>query len=205
MIRLGSNALLLRKQQIWVYVVGILFVLDFLFYGYLPSHRQLELLQRAKGQHTQRIEAAASQEAMLPTLEERLAEAKATVKRYEGSIPSESALGLFMRQIGQIMAAHDLANQEVIPSQATEAGELQCIPVHMKCTGTLGGLFGFFQDLQGLGRLVRIEKTSFRNDAQLTGQITMQTEAVIFYRPSASQEASPSDDQTALEVVDNDA
>lgn len=187
-----GSSMLLHKQQMWVYVIGILFVVDFFFYGYLPSHSRLQSLRRMKSQHTRTIEAAAAQEEMLPTLETRLEEAKATVKHYEGSIPSESALGVFLRQIADIMTEHGLMDQEVIPSKETTSGELRCISVHMNCAGTLEGLFGFFRDLQGLGRLVRIEKTTLRNDARFAGQVSMQTEAVIFYRPQMSQD-NPAD------------
>ena len=202
MTRFGYS-MLLRKQQMWVYVIGTLFVVDFFFYGYLPSHRRLQSLRRMKSQHARTIEAAASQEEMLPTLETRLDQAKATVKRYEGSIPSESALGVFLRQIAHIMAEHGLTDQEVIPSKETTAGELRCISVHMNCAGTLDGLFGFFRDLQGLGRLVRIEKATLKNDARFTGQVSMQTEAVIFYRPQMSQDNSA--DRAAVKVADNGA
>ncbi len=195
--------LLLRKQQMWVYVIGVLFVVDFLFYGYLPSHRQLQTLRRAKSQHTQTIGAAASQEEVLPSLERRLEEAKTTVNHYKGSIPSESEVGLFMRQIAHIMAEHNLTDQEVIPLKETMAGELRCIPVHMNCSGSLEGIFGFFRDIQGLGRLVRIEKASLRNDSKFSGQVTMKTETVIFYRPSMSQETNNPGDHRVLKVAKN--
>ena len=138
-------------------------------------------------------------------LETRLAEAKATVDRYDGSIPSESALGLFLGQISHIIMAHDLTDQEVIPSQEIGVGELRCISVQMNCTGSLSGLFGFFSDLQSLGRLVRIEKATLKNDIRFTGQVTMQTEAVIFYRPGTQQEAGSTARHTAPKVADHGA
>lgn len=204
MTRFGSSTFM-RKQQMWVYAIGVLFVADFLFYGYLPSHRKLQSLRQTKGQHLTVIEAAASQEAMLPTVETRLAEAKETVNRYQGSIPSESALGLFLRQIANIMTEHDLTDQEVIPSKETSSGGLRCISVHMNCRGSLEGLFGFYRDVKSLGRLVRIEKATLQNDAQFGGQVTMQTEAVIFYRPGIQQAPNGTAHHTALKVTDHGA
>ena len=75
----------------------------------------------------------------------------------------------------------------MIPGQELETDELNCIPVHMNCTGTLTGVFGFFNDLQGLRRLVRIEKVTLTNDREFSGTVTMETDAVIFYRPAKSQ------------------
>jgi hypothetical protein len=48
------------------------------------------------------------------------------------------------------------------------------------CKGTLADLFGFFTKLQSLDRLVRIERVSMDNDADLTGQVSLRMEAVIF-------------------------
>jgi hypothetical protein len=61
----------------------------------------------------------------------------------------------------------------------------------------LTDLFGFFQKLQSLDRLVRIEKVVMENDSDLSGRIGMQVEAVIFeqsakYRKTNGPAEAPS-------------
>jgi len=103
------------------------------------------------------------------------------------------------------MREHELSNQDVVPGETLEAQALNCIPVHMNCSGTLDGVFGFFRDLQGLRRLIRIEKVTLRNSPEFGGTVTMQTEAMIFYRPEESQETNGLADDRSLKTANNDA
>lgn len=176
-----------QRQQMWVYVVGVLFLADFVFYGYLPSHRRLQSLEQAKAQQERLIQTTESQERALPALEQGLRTLEKTVLRYDDNVPAERALGLFLGQIADIMTAHSLTDQVVEPGREARADELSCIPVRMDCKGSLNGIFGFFNDLQSLGRLIRIERVTLKNDADYTGRVTMQTEAMIFYRSEKQQ------------------
>lgn len=197
--------LLPRKQQMGLLMIGALFVADFVFYGYMPSHRRLDALTRARSQHEQVINTALTRSEALPALEKRHKEMARLVRHYEDYVPTESALGVFLRQIPNIMAEHQLTNQVMVPKETVKAGELSCIPVQMNCTGTLEGIFGFFDDLSNLRRLVRIEKVTLRNDSGYTGTVTMQTEAVIFCRPPRLQDSMPQASDRFLEMVNDDA
>lgn len=198
----SKNRPLLRKQQVWVLAIGTLFLADFVFNGYLPSHRRLASLAEARRQHERVINTAMAQAEALPALEVRHKEIAKLVGRYEDSVPAQSNLGLFLGQIATIMAEHQLANQVVEPGAEVKAGELNCIPVQMNCTGTLDGVFGFFTDLRSLSRLIRIKKINLKNDSSFTGAVSMQTEAMIFYRPQTAPEKQASVRQPSSEGVD---
>jgi Tfp pilus assembly protein PilO len=200
-----SGKLLPGRQQIWVLVVGVLFVADFVFYGYMPSHRRLQALAHARAQHEQVIDAAMARSEALPALEQRHKEMARLVRRYDDYVPNESALGVFLRQIPNIMAEHELTNQVMVPKERIQVGELSCIPVQMNCTGTLDGIFGFFSDLADLHRLVRIEKVTLKNDSGYAGSVTMQTEAVIFCRPPKLQGTASQAADRLREMTNNDA
>jgi len=197
--------LLPGKEQLWVLAVGVLFVADFVFYGYMPSHRRLQALARARAQHEHVIDAALARSQALPDLEQRHKEMARLLRRYDNYVPTESALGVFLRQIPNIMAEHELTDQVMVPKERVEVGDLSCIPVQMNCTGSLEGIFGFFSDLSNLHRLVRIEKVTLKNDSGYAGSVTMQTEAVIFCRPPKPQGTAAQVDGRLLETINNDA
>jgi len=169
-----------RKQQMWVYVIAGLFVCDFVLCGYIPSRQRLVSLQRARAQQQQTIERAAAQSAELASLERRLRGMEKAVEGYDLHVPADRALGTFLQQIAGIMTDCHLVDQVVLPGTDLKTGDLNCVPIHVACKGTLTGLFDFFTKLQSLDRLVRIEKVAMENDSDLTGQISMQVEAVIF-------------------------
>ncbi|UCD50476.1 MAG: type 4a pilus biogenesis protein PilO [Phycisphaerales bacterium] len=197
--------LLPGRQQLWVLVVGVLFAADFVFYGYMPSHRRLQALARARDRQEQVIDAATARSEALPILEQRYKEMARLVRRYDNYVPTESALGVFLRQVPNIMTEHELRNQVMVPKETIQVGELSCIPVQMNCTGTLDGLFGFFNDLSSLRRLVRIEQVTLRNDSGYAGSVTMQTEAVIFCRPQKLQGTTSQAGDRLLEMTNDDA
>ena len=201
----SRTRLLLQKQPVWGLAIGALFLVDFVSYGYMPSHRRLQSLAQARRQHEQVINTATAQAEALPALAERHKETARMVRRYEDCVPSESALGVFLGQIANIMTQHQLTDQVVEPGQETKADELNCIPVHLNGTGTLDTIFGFFDGLESLHRLVRIERIILLNDSGFTGAVSMQAEAVIFYRPQAAQEADASVSKRSSEVTNDDA
>jgi Tfp pilus assembly protein PilO len=199
-----SNSLL-SKQQLWVLAIGSLFLADFVLYGYLPLHERLRSLAAAKSRQMQLIATAESQSQTLPALIERLDETERCAENYDKWIPSEGALGLFMGQIARIMTKNNLSDQDVVLGQEIDSDELVCIPVHMKCTGDLNGIFGFFQDLQGLERLVRVERTTLANTKEFSGAVVMEADAVIFYRAQKTPKANKSATDNSMDVVNDEA
>jgi Tfp pilus assembly protein PilO len=57
----------------------------------------------------------------------------------------------------------------------------------MQGKGRLKQIFEFFGRLQSLDRLVRIEQVKLVNDRDFSGEVSMQTKAVIYYRTEAGQ------------------
>ncbi len=169
-----------RKQQMGVYLIAGLFVCDFVLCGYLPSHQRLRTLQRAQAQQHQVIEMAAAQTRELAGLEQRLRDMQNRIEGFDRRVPIDRTLGTFLQQIAGMMTDCDLVEQVVLPGKEWKTEALNCTPIHVACHGTLPSLFRFFTKLQSLDRLVRIEKVALENDADLTGRLGMQIEAVIF-------------------------
>ena len=88
------------------------------------------------------------------------------------------------------MTEHRLTDQVVVPGKEVESEGVGCVPVHVNCKGSLKDIFSFFHDLQAMDRLVRIEKVTLQNDRDFTGCVSMDTDAVIFYRPQAARDAT---------------
>jgi Tfp pilus assembly protein PilO len=178
-----------RRQQIWVYVVALLFFADFVFYGYMPSHRRLQALRASRSQQATMIQAGAAQSKELPALKARLNSVQKLVEHYDAYIPGDASLGVFLKEIADIMDKHRLVDQVVVPGQEVESNGVGCIPVHINCKGSLKNLFGFFRDFQAMERLVRIQRVSLKNDSEYTGQVSLETDAIVFYQLQAPQKS----------------
>jgi Tfp pilus assembly protein PilO len=179
-MHLTGSRLSLRRQQMWLYVIAGLFVCDFVACGYLPSRQRLAALERASAQQRRTIALAAAQGAELPGLERRVRDMRKVVESFDVRVPADRALGTFLQQVAAIMKDYGLGEQVVLPGKEAKTDDLNCVPIHLACKGTLADVFRFFTRLQSLDRLVRIEKVALDNDPGLTGQISMQVEAAIF-------------------------
>lgn len=184
-----------RRQQIWVCIIAGLFLCDFILCGYLPSQQRLTSLEQKRAQQQSMIDMAAAQGTELPGLRIRLRDTERAIEQFEASVPPDNALGAFLQQIAALASEYSLTDQVVLPGKEQENGGLGCIPIHMTCQGGLTSLFGFFNRLQTLDRLVRIEKVTLNNDPAFTGKLTMQMDAFIFYQsnPTKTQETAKTD------------
>jgi len=171
-----------RRPQVWVCVIAGLFVCDFILCAYLPSQQRLASLKQAKAEQSLTISMARQQGEELAGLKAKLRDTQRLVEQFEASVPSDNALGAFLQRVATLMANQQLTDQVVLPGQETQAGEVGCIPIRMSCQGTLANLFEFFRGLQAMDRLVRIETVKIENDPAFSGQLTMQTDAYIFYQ-----------------------
>ena len=176
-----------RRQQVWVCIIAGLFVCDFIVCAYLPLQQRLTSLRQAKAEQRRVLDMAAGQGEELSGLRARLRDTQRLVDQFEVSVPSDNALGAFLQQVTTLMTGQKLTDQVVLPGAEAESDGLGCIPISMTCRVTLANLFGFFRELQSLDRLVRIESVKIENDGTFSGQLTMQTEAYIFYHAKASR------------------
>jgi hypothetical protein len=58
----------------------------------------------------------------------------------------------------------------------------------MQCKGRLEQIFNFFRSLQKMDRAIRVEKVELINDQEFNGDVTMNTDASVYYEAQAPQE-----------------
>jgi len=85
-----------------------------------------------------------------------------------------------------IQAGNAPEQEPGVPKEIAVKG-LNCIPVDMQCKGTLAQVFEFQKQMQKLDRLVRIEHIKLANDSDFTGEVSLQTKVVIYYRPKSER------------------
>ena len=171
-----------KRQQVIICIVAGLFVADFVLFGYLPLKNRLNAIKKARTAQNSVIAKAATQREHLPAIGQQLEELQKVAADFEANVPTRQSIGVFLQQIADLMSQYNLSEQVVTPSKEIKAGGLNCIPVDMQCKGKLSQIFEFYERLQDLDRLVRIEQVSLKNDIDFSGQVSMKTMAVIYYR-----------------------
>lgn len=172
-----------ERQQMLICVVAGALIAGFVLFRYLPLRKRIKAVEHTRASQKAAAIKVLAESGQLPVLKERLQKLKTVVGDYDAKMPGRRNLGVFLHKIANLMNEHDLREQLIQPAQEVEAEGLNCVPVSMQCKGRLGQIFNFFGSLQTLERLVRIERIKLENDKDFNGELSMRTEAVIYYRP----------------------
>ncbi|UCF16107.1 MAG: type 4a pilus biogenesis protein PilO [Phycisphaerales bacterium] len=170
------------RQQITICAIGAAIVCVFMVFWYLPLRRQMNAIKQARTERAMAIAKGTADAKRLPLIEEQLRDLQRRSGDSEAGVPEQRSLGEFMQIIADLMKGYDLKDDVVTPGVEIEADKFHCIPVNMQCKGELSQISEFYRRLQSLDRLVRIEQVKLTNDENYSGQVTMETEAVVYYR-----------------------
>ena len=157
----------------------------FVLFSYLPLRKKMKAVEKTRAAQTLVITKDMAKNEQLPSLIEEFEKLQSKVSNYERQIPADRELGTFLHKIADLMNSHNLKGQFVEPGEEVEGEELNYIPVNMKCRGRLKQIFEFYKSLQSLERLVRIEEVKLLNENNFSGEVNMQTQAVVYYRPQS--------------------
>ena len=171
-----------ERRQVVLYVVALVMIAGFVVFRYLPLRRRSQTVSEMKIAQRLSLAETQAQSEQLSVLNDTLSELRLKVGSYDARIPKERALGGFLQSLTDMMNKHGLEDQEIAPGEEIEAEDLGCIPLNLHCRGDLEQLFEFCRDLQAMERLVRIEQVRLSNDDSYSGSVTMQTQAVVYYR-----------------------
>ncbi|MHC4571244.1 MAG: type IV pilus inner membrane component PilO [Planctomycetota bacterium] len=176
-----------ERQQIAICVAAAAMVVGFVLLRYLPLEKKIKAVKTTRVEQKLATVKASVESEQLPVLKEQLLKLQTAVRNYEANIPAQRGLGAFLHKIAKLMNEHNLQGQVIQPGKELKAEKLNCIPVSMQCKGRLKHIFEFFRQLQSLDRLVRIEQVKLVNDRDFSGEVSMQTKAVVYYRTEAGQ------------------
>jgi len=179
--------LFIERKQIVICVVAGAMIVAFVLFSYLPLRQKIKTVELTKTAQTLAISKASMERVKLPAIKEQLLKLKRTVGNYKVGIPAKRGLGLFLQQIADLMSKHNLREQAIAPGKEIVVKELSCIPVDMQCKGTLAQVYEFHKQMQRLDRLIRIEQVKLANDNDFSGEVSMETKVVIYYKPQSEQ------------------
>ena len=155
----------------------------FVLFRYLPLRKKMKTVEKTRAAQALVINKGMAKNEQLPALREDFEKLQSAVSNYERQIPADRELGTFLHKIADLMNSHNLKGQFIEPGEEVKGEELNYIPVNMKCRGKLKQIFEFYKSLQSLERLVRIEEVKLLNENNFSGELSMQTQAVVYYRP----------------------
>ena len=169
-----------EKKQIMTFVMVVVMAVAFFLFKYVPLRKKLSNVKQDLSEQRVTAMKSEAQKQQMPIVQALFDDLKEQVQNFDTQIPNDRELGVFLKQVTQIMNECGLKEQQIRPDSEIETQSINCIPIEMQCKGTLQQLFNFYNTFQNAGRLVRIQKVSFVNEQDYTGQLNMKAKAIIY-------------------------
>jgi Tfp pilus assembly protein PilO len=175
-----------ETKQIRIFAVGILLIVGVGIFCCKPLLRRTQQLKITK--INQGIEQAKIREQIkkLPGIGVEMKELRNQVGNYHKKIPYERDFASLWDQIAEVMNSIGLKDQLIQPEKEVLGDKINSIEVTIKCGGSSAQLFDFFQRLSKFERVVRIEQLKMTNSNKEPGYVTMNAQAKIYYKVSAT-------------------
>jgi len=179
--------LIRERHQIAILIVAGAMLSGFVLFWYLPLQKKRNAIGQIRTAQKFAIAKASVESGQMAIFKTRLEKLQDEVGDYGAKIPRQGDLGLFLQQMANLMNELNLKEQVITPDKEIQADELNCIAVDIQCKGRLAQIFEFYKRMQTLDRLVRIEQVKLVNDSSFSGEVSVQTKAVIYYKAQAGQ------------------
>ncbi len=170
-----------NKKQAYIFAAAGAVAIIFACARGIPMQKAYADIKNKAGQQESINGLNSKNIATIDTLKKQYAQLHVHGADFDLRVPKGRDLGNFLQQITKIMSDLRLQDQLVAPGTDEKADDVTCIPLNMKCKGKLADIFAFYQALNNMPRLIRIEQVTL-SSSQDDIDILMETKAVIFYR-----------------------
>jgi Tfp pilus assembly protein PilO len=173
----------LDKQQWLILMLSGLIFAGFGVFRYLPIVRRNLAVGAQMDRQKLTIEQINSSSVLLPELNLQKKKLEAELDTFTRKIPEGRNFAHLWEEIADVMNACRLTDQLVQPGTELKSNAVCCIPLTIECTGTVEQIFTFFQSLEKMDRLIRIDEARLENSADLGGVVKMTAKANVYYQP----------------------
>ena len=171
-----------EKKQYSIVAIGVVVVLAIGFFRCKPLVARAQQLSKVKSEQLLDSDAIRTQMKGLPRLGLRMKELRNHVGEYHSKIPRNREFAGLWNQIAEVMNSLSLKDQSIQPGMEVLGNEINSIEITIKCTGTFSQLFEFFNQLNQIERVVRLENLKLTNSTTDPRLITMNSGAKIYYQ-----------------------
>ena len=171
------------KQQIAILVSGVIVLVAFGLFRYMPIVRDKLAIKEQMAQQSLSMEQIQEYSQRLPELHQQKKELEQAWQLRSGKIPEGKQFAQLWQQIAEVMNECQLRDQLVQPAAEKKSDDICCVPLKIECKGTLQQMFTFFQLLENFDRLICFEEVQLENDADFSAILKLSAKANVYYQP----------------------
>ena len=179
------------KQQMIIFGLSAVIICGFGVFQYIPVIRQKLAMQEQIQQQNQLFETVCLKSVMLPELRQQKNRLQEELTVFSKKVPQGRNFAQLWQQIADVMNECKLTEQLVQPGEELKSDQLCSIPLTLECRGTLEQLYAFFEAMEKMDRLIRIEEVKFENDNDFNAVVKLNAKANVYYQPDEEDDKDP--------------
>lgn len=173
----------LDKQQSIILILAVVVTGGFGVFRYVPLARQKYAISQKMKQQKVALDEICLQGAITPELWQQKSRLEKQLVPFTQKVPRGRNLATLWRQVADVMNECKLTDQLVQPGVELKSDQLCSIPLTIECKGSLEQIFTFFQSLENIDRLIRIEQVSLENGTDFDSIVKLNAKASVYYQP----------------------
>ena len=171
------------KQQIMIILLAAGLLAGFMVFRYVPIIRTKLAAREQVDRCDSRMSQVQTYAQSLPELRRRKEQLTGQLGDYSVRIPENKQFAQLWQQIADVMNNCQLTDQVVQPGAEKQTQQLNCMPLTIECRGSFEQMFSFFQAMEKLDRLVRMEEIDLQNSSEYDATMKLNARATVYYQP----------------------
>lgn len=171
-----------EKQQLIIFGTAVAVILGFGGFWFYPLAGKSMDIKKMRAVQQESASQVAQYNALLPGLRKQVEQLTEETAAFQVRIPDNQQFADLWHQIADVMATHNLEDQIVEPGTEIVGESINCIPLTIKCSGTLSQIFDMLQSLDSFERTMSLDKVELVNDRDYSGKIQLISSANVYYR-----------------------
>ena len=178
----------ISRKQVAIIATGAAMTATFFAVLYMPMAGRLSALRQEQRQYGMEAVQVSTNASHMPALSDQLVAMQLRVGDFSARIPSGRQLGEFMQSVANMMNGLGLRNQFLQPGQPLKSRTVRCIPVDIKCEGSLEQVFRLVRSLEDIDRKLRFENVELTADRNFSGLVSLHSRVYIYYKDDSEAE-----------------
>lgn len=170
------------KQQTIILLITAVLLTGFAVFRYVPIVQTKLASRDMMDKHDIAMQQVQHYAKTMPELRREKQQYVQQLEDFSVKIPEGKQFAQLWQQIADVMNDCQLTEQLVRPGTEKQSQQLNCIPLTIECSGSFEQMFEFFQSLEKLDRLVRLEEIDLKNSNDFDATMKLNAKANIFYQ-----------------------
>ncbi len=120
----------------------------------------------------------------IEAMQQEADELMASATDFDGRIPKQESLGVFLEDLARLTEAHKLRPETIEPGKPVRSSKVVALPITFRIRGPFPAIHGLIQDIERMPRLTQVERFETETDPETPEIASAEVSLRIFFQAS---------------------